>query len=136
MEKEDKFFCTICGKEIENPRANSKTCCDPECQRKRRIATTREKQIERAQEDAQYIANRNRISNASYHRKMNRISKLEQMVLEYKAKELTSKLKDTYFAGGCGGENLDKLLDVVVSVISDVNTIDDAIESLDNAETL
>lgn len=133
METEEKF-CTVCGKKIENPKANSKTCCNPECMRINRCRTTRAKQIER-EKDPKYRALVNANANALYHRKVERIAKLEQELITYKVSVLTNKLKDTYFAGGCGGENLDKLLEVVTGVMLNIDTIDEAIASLD-AEAL
>lgn len=133
MGTEEKF-CIVCGKKIENPKSNSKTCLDAECMRINRCRVTRANQIERCK-NPEYKAEVNARSKASYHRKTGRIAELEHEVLACKAAILTDKLKATYFAGGCGGENIDKLLAVVKSVISDVDTIDDAIASLD-AETV
>lgn len=131
---EDKY-CVICGAKIENPRLNAKTCCDPECMRKYRIKSTRENQLRRWK-DPKNIALRNAQANSYYHRNKNRVTKLEQTVLSYKAKELTAKLKDTYFAGGCGGENLDKLLNIVEIAIVDSDKIEELIADLENAELI
>lgn len=127
-------FCVICGKKIENPRSNSVTCGDPECGRKRRIATTRAKQIEKEKNEPGYIQMRNERSNRTYHNRVNRLNSLERQLLGYKLNELANKLKDTYFAGGCGGENLDKLLDAMKSVALDPYSIDDTIAGLDDVE--
>lgn len=132
----EEKFCVICGKKINNPRKNSKTCCDPECFRKNRIKTTREGQIKRAKEDPHYIEHRNRAANLYYHSRVSRVTQLEKVILGYKATEFLSVLKDKYFAGGCGGENLDALLEEVKSVIVDTSTIDEAIEKAKDAGTI
>lgn len=131
----EEKFCKVCGKKIENPRANAKTCCDPECTRKYNIMSTREGQIKR-EKNPEYLEERRKRSNQYYHHKIGKLNELERQLLGYKVNELADKLKDTYFAGGCGGENLDKLLEVMKGVILDPYSIDDAIESLDDVETL
>ena len=45
-------------------------------------------------------------------------------------------LKDAYFVNGCGGENLDSLLEVVRSAIIDNSEIDNLIESLNDAKSV
>lgn len=130
----EEKFCKVCGKKIENPRVNAKTCCEPECKRKYNIMHNKFKFEEKMANDPEYRERRLEQYRNSQKRRKNRLNELERQLLGYKVNELINKLKDTYFAGGCGGENLDKLLEVVRNVILDVYSIDDAIASLDDAE--
>lgn len=129
----EEKVCVICGKKIEKPRSNSKTCCDRECIRKYNIMSTRRGQLERAK-NPEYLKEKRERDKRYYRRKVGKLNELETQLLGYKVNELENKLKDTYFAGGCGGENLDKLLEVVRGVILDPYSIDDAIASLDDVE--
>lgn len=129
--------CVICGAKIENPRKNAVTCGKEECRSANRRRTALESYNHRrdADPDAFLKAHRERI------RKMRetdraKIESLEKSLLEYKTDKLLTMLKDTYFVNGCGGENLDSLLDKVRLAIIDNSEIDGIIAELEDAEAL
>lgn len=133
----EEKYCVICGAKISSPRRNSKTCCEESCKAELRRRSALESYNRRKEADPEGFLrdHRERIRKMRETDK-EKIDSLEKTLLEYKADKLLSLLKDTYFVNGCGGENLDRLLEVVRSAIIDNNKLDSLIESLNNAKSV
>ena len=133
---EDKY-CVICGAKINNPRINSKTCCEEKCKDELRRRSALESYNRRKNADPEgFLRNHRERIRKMRENDREKIDNLEKTLLEYKTDKLLTLLKDTYFVNGCGGENLDSLLKVVRSAIVDNRKIDSLIESLNDAKSV
>ena len=133
---EDKY-CVICGAKINNPRINSKTCCEEKCKDELRRRSALESYNRRKNADPEgFLRNHRERIRKMRENDREKIDNLEKTLLEYKTDKLLTLLKDTSFVNGCGGENLDSLLKVVRSAIVDNRRIDNLIESLNDAKSV
>lgn len=133
---EDKR-CVICGAKIDSPRANAKTCCEEKCKDELRRRSALESYNRRKNADPEgFLRNHRERIRKMRETDREKIDSLEKTLLEYKTDKLLTLLKDTYFVNGCGGENLDNLLEVVRSAIIDNNKIDSLIENLNDAKSV
>jgi hypothetical protein len=129
--------CVICGAKIENPRKNSKTCCGERCKAELRRRSALESYNRRKDADPEgFLRNHRERIRKMRETDREKIDSLEKTLLEYKTDKLLTLLKDTYFVNGCGGENLDHLLEVVRSAVIDNSKLDSLIESLNDAKTI
>ena len=129
--------CVICGAKIDNPRANAKTCCKEKCKEELRRRSALESYNRRKSADPEgFLRNHRERIRKMRETDREKIDSLKKTLLEYKTDKLLTLLKDTYFVNGCGGENLDNLLEVVRSAIIDNSKIDSLIESLNDAKSV
>ena len=133
----EEKHCVICGAKIDSPRANAKTCCKEECKNELRRRSALESYNRRKNADPEgFLRNHRERIRKMRETDREKIDSLEKTLLEYKTDKLLTILKDTYFVNGCGGENLDSLLEVVRSAIIDNSKIDSLIESLNDAKSV
>lgn len=133
----EEKHCVICGAKIDNPRRNSKTCCEEKCKYELRRRSALESYNRRKNADPEgFLRNHRERIRKMRETDREKIDSLEKTLLEYKTDKLLTMLKDTYFVNGCGGENLDSLLEVVRSAIIDNSEIDSLIESLNDAKSV
>jgi len=133
----EEKHCVICGAKIDNPRRNSKTCCEEKCKDELRRRSALESYNRRKNADPEgFLRNHRERIRKMRETDREKIDSLEKTLLEYKTDKLLTMLKDTYFVNGCGGENLDSLLEVVRSAIIDNSEIDNLIESLNDAKSV
>lgn len=133
----EEKYCVICGAKINNPRINSKTCCEEKCKDELRRRSALESYNRRKNADPEgFLRNHRERIRKMRENDREKIDSLEKTLLEYKTDKLLTLLKDTYFVNGCGGENLDSLLKVVRSAIIDNRRIDNLIESLNDAKSI
>lgn len=133
----EEKYCVICGAKIDNPRKNSKTCCEEKCKAELRRRSALESYNRRKNADPEgFLRNHRERIRKMRETDRAKIDSLEKTLLEYKTDKLLTLLKDTYFVNGCGGENLDNLLEVVRSAVIDNSKLDSLIESLNDAKSV
>ena len=133
----EEKYCVICGAKIDNPRINSKTCCEEKCKDELRRRSALESYNRRKNADPEgFLRNHRERIRKMRETDREKIDSLEKTLLEYKTDKLLTMLTDTYFVNGCGGENLDRLLEVVRAAIIDNREIDNLIESLNDAKSV